>query len=227
MVAGKQRGTPLGAIAYHLSAGDVSIMSSKTNSRIFQAASLFVVLALTAGCSIAVDKSKDGEDKNVKIDTPLGGVHVNSDGTTAADVGLPVYPGAQIASKKDGDKAADIRFGFGDWQFRLKVVKYFSSDSPDQVIAFYRKALGRYGDVIQCSGSVAVGTPTITSEGLTCSDSENNHNVKIDSGQSLKAGSKRHQHIVGIEKNDTSGTTFSLVELDLPAGTDEHKGETN
>jgi hypothetical protein len=198
-------------------------------SRSFAFASLALLLGLTVGCSIAVNKDKNGEDKNVKIDTPFGGVHVNSDGTTAADVGLPVYPGAQLSPKKDGgDKAADVRLGFGDWQFRLKVVKYHSSDSSDQVLAFYRKALGRYGDVIQCSGQNPVGSPTMTHEGLTCSDSEHGHEVKVDvSPQSLKAGSKRHQHIVGIDKTDNQGTTFSLVELELPAGTEGDNRETN
>ncbi len=196
-------------------------------SRSFAVVPLAMLLGLMAGCTIAVDKNKNGEDKNVKIDTPLGGVHVSSDGTTAADVGLPVYPGAQISSKKDGDKAADVRFGFGDWQFRLKVVKYYSPDPSDQIVAFYRKALGRYGDVIQCSGDSPVGTPTMTREGLTCNESGKSKEVKIDAPSSLKAGSKRHQHIVGIEKSDGNGTTFSLVELDLPAGSDESKGETN
>jgi hypothetical protein len=177
---------------------------------------------LLAGCTIAVDKNKEGQDKNVKIDTPLGGVHVSSDSTTAADVGLPVYPGAQLTSKNgDNDKSADIHFGFGDWQFRIKVVKYKTSDSQDQVLAFYRKALGRYGDVIQCSGRNAVGSPTVTREGLTCDEDVNtNHKVDIDASQSLKAGSKRHQHIIGIEKNDGPGTVFSLVELDLPVSSE-------
>jgi len=191
------------------------------------AATLSISAGLLAGCSIAVDKAKNGDDKNVKIDTPLGGVHVSSDDTTAADVGLPVYPGAKMSQEKDGDKSADIHFGFGDWQFRLKVVKYESSDPPDRILAFYKKALGRYGDVIQCSGPNPVGTPTITREGLTCAKSENSHEVKIDSPESLRAGSKRHQHIMGIEKNDGSGTVFSLVEIDLPANSDGGKAETN
>ena len=93
-------------------------------------AALISFAALSIGCSIAVDKNKNGDDKNVKIDTPLGGVHVTSDSTTAADVGLPVYPGAKLSTQKgrDNDKSADIHFGFGDWQFRLKVVKYQTSD---------------------------------------------------------------------------------------------------
>jgi hypothetical protein len=33
----------------------------------------------------------------------------------------------------------------------------------------------------------------------------------------LKAGSKRHQHIVGFEKSASGETRFALVALDLPA----------
>ena len=59
---------------------------------------LLAALALAAGvagCRIHVDKDADGKDKNVQVDTPFGGIHVNTDQTTAADLGLPVYPGAQ------------------------------------------------------------------------------------------------------------------------------------
>jgi hypothetical protein len=189
---------------------------------------LISAAALSTGCSIAVDKNKSGEDKNVKIDTPLGGVHVSSDSTTAAEVGLPVYPGAKLSAGKDNDKSADIHFGFGDWQFRLKVVKYETPDSKEQVLAFYKKALGRYGDVIQCSGHNAVGSPAITREGLTCDEDVNNqHKVDIGMSVSLKAGSKRHQHIMGIEKGDGTDTAFSLVELDLPISSDDGKAESN
>ena len=204
-------------------------MSISRNLSFAACTALLSIGVLSIGCSIAVDKNKSGNDKNVKIETPLGGLHVTSDSTTAADVGLPVYPGAKLSSKKDkdGDKSADIHFGFGDWQFRLKVVKYETSDSQDEVLAFYKKALGRYGDVIQCSGHNAVGSPTVTNEGLTCDDSGKSHQVNLDMNQSLKAGSKHHQHIVGIEKTDGPGTVFSLVEIDLPISSEDGKAESN
>jgi hypothetical protein len=204
-------------------------MSISRNLSFAVCAALLSVGALSIGCSIAVDKNKSGNDKNVKIETPLGGLHVTSDSTTAADVGLPVYPGAKLSTKddKDGKDSADIHLGFGDWQFRLKVVKYQTADSQDQVLAFYKKALGRFGDVIQCSGHDSVGSPTVTSEGLTCQDSGKSHQVNLDMNQSLKAGSKHHQHIVGIEKTDGPGTVFSLVEIDLPISSDDGKAESN
>jgi hypothetical protein len=181
-----------------------------------------LALLVVSGCRIQVDKSKDGEDKNVKIDTPMGGLHVKTNDLTAADVGLPVYPGAQIVPDHDNDKAADVHLGFGKWQLRVKVVNYQTPDSQDQVLTFYRKALGRYGDVIECNHNTPVGTPTSTREGLTCS--EHSKNVHVDEGDdlSLRAGSQHHQHIIGFKKGGTGNTRFALVELQLPEGVDDN-----
>ena len=186
-------------------------------------------LILVAGCRIQVDKNKDGKEKNVKIDTPLGGLHVRADQTSAADVGLPAYPGAHIAPDKDGDKSADVHLGFGEWQLRVKVVTYDTNDPQDKVVAFYEKALGRYGDVIRCEGDQPVGTPAVTREGLSCADDKGNSHVHVseDHGLSLKAGSRHHQHILGIQKSTGTGTRFSLVELQLPEGIDRGGSESN
>lgn len=192
------------------------------------AATAGLSLLLAAGCSIQVDKNKNGKDKNVKINTPLGGLHVRADDTSAADVGLPAYPGAHVAADKDGDKSADVHLGFGEWQLRVKVVTYDTSDPQDKVVAFYQKAMGRYGDVIRCEGNQPVGSPAVTREGLTCSDDNSKAHVHVgENSLSLKAGSKRHQHIFGIEKNSGSGTRFSLVELQLPSGVESGSAESN
>lgn len=185
-----------------------------------------VLAAGVAGCRVQVDKGPNGEDKKVQVDTPFGGIHVNTDETSAADLGLPAYPGADLVKNKDNDKSADIHMGFGEWELRVKVVNYSTSDSQDKVLAFYKKALTRYGDVITCEGNTPVGTPTATSEGLTCADDKGNTNtVQVDRGDygsgkdslELKAGSKRHQHIVGFESSAPDHTRFALVALDLPA----------
>ena len=194
--------------------------------------------ALMAGCRIHVDKDANGEEKNVQVDTPFGGIHVNTDQTTAADLGLPVYPGAQIARDSDRDKSADVHMGFGEWQLRVKVVNYTTADSQDKVVAFYKKALGRYGDVISCQDGKPVGAPATTTEGLSCSDSAHaNVNVSSDghsygyhssgTGFELKAGSQRHQHIVGFESSAPGQTRFALVALDLPVGTDADKDKSD
>jgi hypothetical protein len=179
-----------------------------------------VVLLLASGCHYQESKNSDGTEKNVKIDTPLGGLHVRAGNTNAADVGLPAYPGAQIVPDKDGDKSADVRMGFGKWQLRVQAVNYQTSDPRDKVLDFYQKALGRYGDVIRCQNGQPVGTPTVTKEGLSCSNDHIQTNVKLDEGTLLKAGSRHHQHILGIEKTDGPGTRFALIELQLPASLD-------
>ena len=203
-----------------------------------KAAGLLAGLALVAGmagCRVHVDKGANGEDKNVQVDTPFGGVHVNTDQTSAADLGLPVYTGAQQVKGDDQHKSADVHLGFGEWELRVRAVSYATPDTQEQVTAFYKKALGRYGDVITCQGNSPVGTPPATSEGLTCEDNENNANVKIDrkdygtgkDSLELKAGSKRHQHIVGFENPKDGKTDFALVALDLPAGVDNKPGKSD
>jgi len=199
--------------------------------RFLPEAFLLGTILATAGCHVQVDKGKNGEDKNVKIDTPLGGLHVRADQTAAADLGLPVYPGAQIAPDREGDKSADVHLGFGQFQLRVKVVTYETSDAHDKVVAFYKNAMGRFGEVITCDGSEPVGSPTITSDGLTCS-LDHHPNVQIsgvsdDSGFTLRAGSKHHQHIFAIKSNSGEGTRFSLIELQLPTGLDESASKTS
>ena len=191
-------------------------------SRMAVAGVLAVGMLTVAGCRVQVDKDANGKEKTVHVDTPFGGVHVNTNQTTAADLGLPVYPGAHAITDDEKHKSADVHLGFGEWQIRVKAVSYGSADSQDKVAAFYKKALERYGDVITCQGNSAVGTPTATHEGLTCSDEGAKGHVHVESDDlkrsfELKAGSKRHQHIVGFEDNSGAETRFALVALDLPS----------
>lgn len=185
-----------------------------------------------AGCRVHVDKGANGEDKTVQVDTPFGGVHVNTDQVSAADLGLPVYPGAEAVKGDDNHKSADVHMGFGEWQLRVRAVTYDTPDSKEQVTAFYKKALARFGDVLTCEDNSPVGTPTATQEGLTCANSKNGH-VKFDnedfsnSSFELKAGSPRHQHIIGFEQPKNGKTRFALVALDLPAGMDESSGKSD
>lgn len=202
-----------------------------TRRAMILAAGLVSLAGLTA-CRVDVQKDANGKEKTVQIDTPFGGVHVNTDQTTAADLGLPAYPGARLVTGNDKDKSADVHLGFGEWELRVRAVNYATSDSREQVTAFYKKALGRYGDVIICQGNSPVGSPTTTSEGLTCNDN-NNGKVKIDndgygSGNfELKAGSRRHQHVIGFQDPKDGKTRFVLVALDLPAAVDKDNGKND
>jgi hypothetical protein len=187
---------------------------------------------VTAGCSIHVDKKgKNGEDKRVKIDTPLGNIHVNTDRAPGA-TGIALYPGAVSVPDHEGDKDADVRLGFGPWQLRVQVEHYSTADDRDKVLNYYRRTLARFGDVIECRGDEPVGSTTRTAEGLTCAEDDKDHHVNVgDHELSLRAGSKRHQHIVAIDKESVESvsgpTKFTLVALDLPTGNWTKDSETD
>lgn len=169
---------------------------------------LAIALMLSVACSINVKKEKDGKEKQVDINTLVGGIHVSKD-ASAADVGIPVYPGARLREKQDGDdKSANVNIsGFG---FQLKVValEYESDDPAEKVLAYYKDQLKKYGDVLQChTSSLHVNTDfkkrhddshELTCEGESGSDTE------------LKVGTRDNQHIVAVEPSG-KGSNFSLV----------------
>ena len=68
-------------------------------------------------CSVNVKKEKNGEDKQVDISTPVGGIHVSKN-ADVQDVGIAAYPGARLKQQDSdgGDKSANVNisgFGFG------------------------------------------------------------------------------------------------------------------
>ncbi|MBS1852278.1 MAG: hypothetical protein JST79_15335 [Acidobacteria bacterium] len=171
-----------------------------------------LLMALLAACSVNVHKDKSGEDKKVDIDTPLGGIHVSND-ADARDVGIAVYPGATPVQKNDGDdnKSANVNISSG--YFRLKVValEYHSEDAPEKVLAFYKKELKRYGDVLECHTSKH-GNASVE---LSKDDSQDNSKelkCEGDGGKNieLKVGTRDKQHVVSIEP-DGKGSKFALV----------------
>jgi hypothetical protein len=164
-------------------------------------------LPLLVACSVNVKKEADGQDKQVDINTLVGGVHVSKQ-ADVSDVGLTVYPGARLKEKdSDGsDKSANVNIsGFG---YGLKVValEYESDDAPAKVLSFYRDQLKKYGTVLECHtsrGNWNMNMGKNDSNELTCEGSGGND---IE----LKAGKKDDQHIVAVER-EGKGSSFSLV----------------
>jgi hypothetical protein len=166
------------------------------------------VLFLVA-CSVNVKKEQNGEDKQVDIQTPVGGIHV-SKGASVADVGLAVYPGAHLRLKdSDGeDKSANVNISGPGFGLKVVALEYESNDSPAKLIAYYRDQLQKYGHVLECHTShLDLNTDAKgwerSSHELTCEGSSGS-NVE------LKVGTKENQHIVAI-KPEGVGSSFSLV----------------
>jgi hypothetical protein len=145
-------------------------------------------------------------------------LHANSK-VTAADVGLPAYPGASPYKEKDkDDDSADLGLILGAFHFRLKVATFIVTDTPGHLLDFYRKPLAHYGDVLECDHGKPVGSVTTTHSGLTCSDSKGD-SINSDEHQ-LRAGTPHQFRIVTVQKADQdsaqNSTRFSLVYVELP-----------
>jgi len=152
-------------------------------------------------------------------------LHANKN-ARAAEIGLPSYPGATLAIEKDNDNSADLGFTFGDTHFRIMIAKYATTDSPDQVLAFYRKPLSRYGEVLECSHGQPVGALTVTHSGLTCSEQkEGGFNVSdkevSTDGHELRAGTPHQFRIVSIDEAHPQLTRFWLLFIELPKDGDK------
>jgi hypothetical protein len=181
-------------------------------------AGITAAMMTVMGCRVDTSKPNENGKPNVKVATPFGGVQVKTDDALVEQgLGLPIYPGAELVKKDDKKtEAADVNLSFGKFQLRVKAAHYRTPDAPEKVQAFYEDALKRYGTVIECNDGHAVGTPTRTDEGLTCEEGTHGKSNSDTAGKiELKAGSKQHQHIVGIDP-DGSGTKFGVVALDLP-----------
>ena len=179
----------------------------RTKLRFSGVVSIAAAILLLSGCSVNVRKDQNGQDKQVDIRSPLGGIHVGK-AVTPEDVGIAVYPGATLKEKGNGeDKSANVNLsGFG---YRLKVValEYESKDSADKLVAFYKDQLKKYGSVLVCHTAGMNVNAGIRkhddSNELTC-EGDGGHNVE------LKVGTRDDQHIVAIESSG-SGSNFSLV----------------
>jgi hypothetical protein len=141
------------------------------------------------------------------------GIYFNAE-ASAKDVGLPIYPGARPHKEKDEDSTS-AKFGLwgNAFAFKLAVVKLESNDSPQKVATFYKKALAKYGTVLDCgadSSQASGKDESKSSKQLTCESD------KPKSGEmTFKAGTKEKQHVVGIEPNG-SGSLFQLVYVESP-----------
>ena len=169
---------------------------------------LAVALLLMSACSINVKKEKNGQDKQVDISTPVGGIHV-SKGVNPEDVGVAVYPGAALKEKDSGEgKSANVNLSSFGYGLRVVALEYESKDSPDKVVAYYKDQLKKYGDVLVChtagmNVNAGIRKNDGSSHDLTC-EGDTGHNVE------LKVGTQENQHIVAVEPSG-SGSNFSLV----------------
>ncbi len=157
---------------------------------------LAVVIAL-GGCTVSTHESKGESGKkneDVDIRTPVGSLTVHSGDVDAKDTGLSVYPGARVTTTSF--------FGV-----KVVAVKFASDDSPDKILAFYRKDMARYGNLIECDTKTVSFHPRKHDPDapVRCEGDGGMRNIK-----ELKAGVESNQHVVAVQPKG-SGSEFSLV----------------
>jgi hypothetical protein len=99
-------------------------------------------------------------------------------------------------------------------------MKLESDEAPEKIAEFYKKALAKYGTVLNCSD------PSQKPRGKDKKRSSNQVECDDDKsekgGQVFKAGTKEKQHVVGIEPNG-QGSLFQLVYVEAQSDDKDKK----
>jgi hypothetical protein len=167
---------------------------------------------------ISANPGRAGEDRGAQ-DKDGAGVTFSKQ-ATPKDVGLPGYPGARPHKEENGDSPS-VQMGlWGEsFGFKLAVMKMESNDAPERIAEFYKKALAKYGTVLNCSDpSQKAGAKDKggSSTKLECDDEK-----PEKGGLLFKAGTKEKQHLVAIQPNG-AGSLFQLLYLEA-RGDDKDK----
>jgi len=162
-------------------------------------------VVIVTACSINVKKDEQGQDKNVDINTPFGGIHVNEN-ADVRDTGLPVYAGSRLKKKDDSgeEKSANVNISTSAFGLKVVAVEYESDAAPGKIVAYYKNELKKYGNVLECHTEGGHDTYEGDTDELKCEG--NNRGSTVE----LKVGTKSNQHLVSI-KPQGKGSDFALV----------------
>lgn len=108
---------------------------------------------LLAACQVDVrDGTRAEGGKDVDIRTPLGAISVATEVDT--DTGLPVYPGARVRRSGDDPGSANVNVGTPFADVKVSAANYEHDDDSRAILAFYREAMRKYGEVVECRGDL-------------------------------------------------------------------------
>jgi hypothetical protein len=170
--------------------------------------SLFCLIAL-AGCSVTTHEKDNGKKNDVDIRTPFGSLSVREGATNVRDTGLTLYPGArQRTDSNDDHHSANVNISSSMFGLKVVAMKFESDDSSDKVLAFYRREMGKYGKVADCTGggfNMNFHRRDKDAE-VTCDGHDGDHDYR----EVLKVGTENNQRIMAI-KPKSNGSEFALV----------------
>ncbi|OWQ90473.1 hypothetical protein CDN99_14090 [Roseateles aquatilis] len=119
-----------------------------------------------------------------------------------ANLDVPLYPGATPYKERGEDKSS-VRMDLwgGLFGMQLAAGKFQSGDDADRVARFYRKALARYGTLLDCGDLQAPRGKAKDGGPLTCEDDK-----PEPGGQLYKVGLPKNFRVVAV-KPLKDGTT--------------------
>jgi len=155
---------------------------------------------LLMGCTVKVSERDSGRNSDVEIRTPAGRLSVRGL-DDVRDTGLPPYPRAWPASDRNDRDGANVNISTAWFGIKVAAATFESDDEPAQILAFYREAMSRYGEVTECRGDVKfrgnVRRPT-------CREDSSSRDVE------LMVGTKDNRRIVAVKPHGDY-TEFALV----------------
>jgi hypothetical protein len=164
-------------------------------------------LGAFSGCSVSTHEN--GTKSDVDVRTPFGSVSVHAGQTDVKDTGLALYPGARVEHDSD-DEHHDAKVNVSSSFFGAKVVvlKFESDDSPDKVLGFYRKDMGKYGKVVDCTGGFNLNFYAHRDKDapVSCDGHDSGHRYK----EELKVGTENNQRVLAITPRG-NGSEFAVV----------------
>jgi hypothetical protein len=163
---------------------------------------------MVTGCSITTHDKGNGKKDDVDIRTPFGSLSVKEGNSNVKDTGMALYPGAH-EQKDSGDDHHSANVNISSSLFGLKVVamKFASDDPSDKVLDFYRKEMGKYGKVVDCTGGFNMNFHHHDKDAeVTCNNDSHDHDYK----EELKVGTENNQRIMAVKPKD-NGSEFTLV----------------
>jgi hypothetical protein len=166
---------------------------------------LVVAVVVSPTVLLAQDQTRSSSEKHkIVVETDSGRYGVGAEKLDPKQLGVAIYPGAKVDKSEDDSSDASLSLDWGEDSTRLYLQNYITSDSADKVLAFYRKQLSKYGEVLECrNGKPVSGVPTQ----LKCDSNKDRDRTE------LKAGTERKQHMVGVTPT-AGGAQFEVVYLD-------------
>ena len=171
-----------------------------------------IVLSLFAitGCSVTTHDKGNGKKDDVDIRTPFGSLSVKEGSTDIKELpALPPIPARAPQKTEDDDRHHSANVNISSSFFGAKVIalKFQSDDSSDKVLAFYRKDMGKYGNVVDCTAASAwISTTTIKTPKSPATVTRPGPRIK----EELKVGTENNQRILAIKPRG-NGSEFTLV----------------